>query len=84
MSASEVFFWQLISFIAGVALASIVPVPLAALGAAVSFGGALLIFGMLSSKVRPRAIFFGWAVFVFSFGAFWLMRENRPPDFSIL
>lgn len=79
MAKSQIFFWLLVAFIAGIAAASFVPLPLAAIAAVFGLGGCGAAFALLELKARSRFLFFGFATMLFAFGLFWFIHASRPP-----
>lgn len=79
MTKSEIFFWFLVAFIAGIAAASFLPLSLPLVAAVFVLGGCVAAFALLRLEARSRFLFFGLAVMFFAFGLFWFMRASRPP-----
>lgn len=80
---SQVFFWLLIAFIAGIAAASFIPLPLASIAAVFGLGGALAVFGLLDLSVRLRFTVIGFCVMAAAAGSFWFLRQNRVPETAL-
>jgi len=74
MTKSRVFFFLLIAFILGVAIASFLPFGLPMLWAIFVVGGAVALFGIRSAAERGRVIVPGACVMVAAFGMFWFIR----------
>ncbi len=83
MTKSQVFFWLLISFIAGVAAASFLPLSLPLVAAVFVLGGCTAAFALLAPAARGRLAVFGAAIMVFAFGLFWLFRVEHPAASSL-
>lgn len=78
MTKSQVFFWLLIAFSAGVALASYVPLGLTGASAIFGFGGAIAAFGLLGAN-RGRLVVWGLAISVLAAGMLRFIQSSRPP-----
>lgn len=74
MTKSQIFFWLLIAFIAGVAAASFLPLGLPILWAVFVFGGAVAVFGIRQAAEREGIIVSGACLIVAAFGMFWFIR----------
>ncbi len=83
MTKSQIFFWLLVAFIAGVAVASFISLPLALIAAVFGLGGALAAFGLLGAPGRVRVAVIGFCVLSASAGSFWFLRESRVPETSL-
>lgn len=74
MTKSRIFFWLLFAFIAGVAVASFLPLGLPILWAVFVFGGAIAAFGIRRVAERQTIMVSGACVMVAAFGMFWFLR----------
>ena len=83
MTKSQVFFWLLVSFIAGVAVASYLPLNLTVVAAVFMFGGSVAAFGLLRLPERGSAAVAGFLAMAAAFGMFWFLRSSRPPASSL-
>lgn len=77
MTRSRVFFWLLIAFIAGVAIASFLPLGLTVVWAVFVFGGAVAAFGIRRPVERKKGIVLGACLMIAGFGMFWFFRAAR-------
>lgn len=78
MTKSQIFFWLLVSFILGVAIASFIPPSIPLVWAVFVLGGAVAAFGALDALARRQIVIAGFALMIFSFGMFWFARSSRP------
>lgn len=76
MTKSRVFFYLLLSFILGVALASLAPLSISVVWAVFVLGGAVASFGMFRPKSRPKAIVAGLAIVVSALGLFRFLHST--------
>lgn len=76
MTKSQIFFYLLLAFIAGVSAASFVPPPVFVLWLIFSAGAAAVFFGALAGLGRKKAIVAGCVIMSFSFGAFWFVWSS--------
>ncbi|MBI4132061.1 MAG: ComEC/Rec2 family competence protein [Candidatus Sungbacteria bacterium] len=77
MTKSKVFFWLLIAFIAGIGVASFLPLGLYLITAVFILGGSAAAFGLLRHG-RQHLVVAGWLAIVLAAGAFWFLRQSRP------
>lgn len=78
MPKSQIFFWFLVSFILGVALASFLSLPIPVVWVVFSLGGAIACFGFLKGGRVPLGVA-GVCAMVGAAGIFWFLRESRLP-----
>lgn len=77
MAKSKIFFWLLISFILGVAVASFLRPSIYALGGVFVLGGAVAVLGLLRTGERQVIAAVGFGLIMFSFGIFWFWNSGR-------
>lgn len=77
MTKSQIFFWLLVSFIAGVAVASYLPFTVPVIGAVFGLGGAIAAFGLLKLPERGCIAVGGFVAIAAAFGVFWFLRADR-------
>lgn len=80
MPKSQVFFWLLVSFIAGIGVASFVSPVATLVAAAFGFGGALAAFAEGRAVMRPRLLVAGVAIMAYAFGMAWFMQSQGAPS----
>lgn len=86
MTKSRIFFWLLLAFIIGVAIASFLPLGLALVWAVFIFGGAVAAFGIRRVAERGRIMVFGACLMTTAFGMFWFLRAagaNLPLESAV-
>lgn len=76
---SQIFFWLLVAFIAGVAAASFLPIPIIAVWAFFVLGGTVAVFASLKLEERRKQAVAGFMLMMFAVGMFWLTRSSRIP-----
>lgn len=84
MPKSKVFFNLLVAFIGGVAVASFILLPVAALAAIFILGGAGFAFGMLRVAERRTTALVGGVLMLFAAGSFWLFQAPHDPSSWVL
>lgn len=78
MTKSQIFFWLLMAFVVGIALASFVRFSVAALGALLALGGAVAAFGLLELVGRERVVVAGFVLIAFALGALRFLATEVP------
>ncbi|MDP3727734.1 MAG: ComEC/Rec2 family competence protein [bacterium] len=77
MTKSKIFFWLLIAFIAGIAVASFLSFGIWAIAAVFISGGSVAAFGALRPAERQYLVVAGFAAVACAAGAFWLLRQTH-------
>lgn len=73
---SQIFFWLLISFLVGVAIASFLATNTAAVAAVFVLGASILIFGSFRGATSRSAVT-GWCLVVVAGGIFWFLWHGQ-------
>lgn len=81
LTKSQIFFWLLLAFIAGITFASFVSLGVTAVAAFFIFGGSVVSFGLLYPAERTRIIVIGFLAIAFAGGAlrFLFSSSAAPP-----
>jgi competence protein ComEC len=80
MTKSLVFFWLLVAFIAGIGMASFIPLSLSLVWVFFLFGTALIAYGILIPQSRKYFLVIGFAVVLCSCGMIRFLASNRIPE----
>lgn len=78
MTKSQIFFWLLIAFIAGIAAASFVSLTVPWVWAVFILGGIIAVVALLKLEARKEIAVVGFTLIVFAFGMFWFWRSSQP------